>query len=79
MMGFGFLIMLAGFAVPMVAIVAIIVWLAGRRDTSVNPTAQPIATPAAGASTRACLHCGVSLQTDWTHYPQCGAPVKQEE
>jgi hypothetical protein len=29
----------------------------------------------AGASARFCSHCGAGLQADWTHCPQCGAPI----
>lgn len=32
---------------------------------------QPAAIPA-----RYCAHCGAGLQADWTHCPQCGAPIK---
>ena len=24
---------------------------------------------------RFCSHCGAGLQADWTHCPQCGAPI----
>ena len=27
------------------------------------------------ALSRYCSHCGAGLQVDWTHCPQCGAPV----
>ena len=27
------------------------------------------------APSRYCSHCGAGLQVDWTHCPQCGAPI----
>lgn len=27
-------------------------------------------------SARYCSHCGAGLQTDWSHCPQCGAPIQ---
>ena len=32
----------------------------------------------AAAPARFCSHCGAGLQADWTHCPQCGAPIKIE-
>jgi len=29
----------------------------------------------ASTTVRYCSHCGAGLQPEWTHCPQCGAPV----
>jgi len=44
-------------------------------------TSNPIDQPgqAVFASTRYCAHCGAGLQADWTHCPQCGAPVQNAQ
>jgi hypothetical protein len=31
--------------------------------------------PTSATTPRYCSHCGGSLQPDWTHCPQCGAPI----
>ena len=31
--------------------------------------------PSASVPVRYCAHCGAGLQIDFTHCPQCGAPV----
>lgn len=38
-----------------------------------RPTVNP--STSAAAPTRYCSHCGAGLQADWTHCPQCGAPI----
>ncbi len=49
-----------------------------------NLTQIPVYRPTANTSTlaaepaRFCSHCGAGLQADWTHCPQCGAPIKIE-
>ena len=35
------------------------------------PTNQP-----APKADRYCSHCGAGLQSDWSHCPQCGAPIQ---
>jgi uncharacterized paraquat-inducible protein A len=32
-------------------------------------------SPAAPRADRYCSHCGAALQADWSHCPQCGAPI----
>jgi hypothetical protein len=29
-----------------------------------------------GAVSRYCAHCGAGLQPEWSHCPQCGAPIE---
>lgn len=79
MLGLGLLAMLIVIGLPILLVIAIIagVWgLSGRRA---GPTSWP-PTPGASTSTpssaRYCIHCGQGLQTAWTHCPQCGAPVE---
>ena len=80
MMGFGFLFMLLAIGVPLVGIIALVVWLANTNKLG-NPftTNQPVEKrePAEGqGEMRTCSHCGTSLQIGWTHCPQCGAAVE---
>jgi len=39
-------------------------------NTSATQQNQPVASP------RYCVHCGAGLQAEWTHCPQCGAPIQ---
>lgn len=43
--------------------------LSAVNNPDVQP-GQPVAAPA-----RFCAHCSAGLHTDWTHCPQCGAPI----
>lgn len=79
MLGFGLLLMLLFIGLPLLLIVggiAVAMALLGRRNVSVmsllgsSTPAGPMASVA-----RYCPHCGQGLQADWTHCPQCGAPV----
>ncbi len=87
MFGFGWLMMLLWIVVPLVfiGIIAAVVigfWYSRSESTS-NPPAvsalprRDIYTSSPGPSpSRYCSHCGAGLQADWTHCPQCGAPVQ---
>ncbi len=80
MMGFGFLFMLLIIAVPIIGVVALVYWLgnANRQPGtpfSVNQSAPKREQFASPDAKRFCSHCGAGLQDDWTHCPQCGAPV----
>lgn len=37
---------------------------------------DPLPEKPAGTFSRYCSHCGVGLRPDWTHCPQCGAPIQ---
>lgn len=37
----------------------------------VTQTSKPVEEPS-----RNCTHCGVALQSNWSHCPHCGAPVQ---
>ncbi|GAB4424825.1 MAG: hypothetical protein Kow002_14350 [Anaerolineales bacterium] len=80
MMGFGFLSMLLVIALPIVAVVVLVIWLSNPNRQGnpfyMNPPIEK-REPATGPSTkRFCSHCVAGLQGDWTHCPQCGAPIK---
>jgi hypothetical protein len=79
MMGFGFLAMLLVIALPIVGIVALINWLsnANRQGNlfGLNSSSERQEQTTSSGSKRFCFHCGAGMQVDWTHCPQCGAPV----
>ncbi len=87
MFGVGLLIMLLVIGIPILLLVVLLGGAAGLLQkqnrpaeavqkplyTVSNPVVQPgqaVVTPA-----RYCAHCGAGLQADWTHCPQCGAPI----
>ncbi|OGO27476.1 MAG: hypothetical protein A2136_01065 [Chloroflexi bacterium RBG_16_54_11] len=86
MMIFGWFIMLLVIAIP---IVLVILLLGGAELFSQNSQAggykmqsqfpvRPINTAINQVTTSAsryCSLCGAGLQHDWTHCPQCGAPI----
>ncbi len=78
MLGIGLLMMLIFLGLPILlvlAVVAVMAGLLGRRNGPVTvPPALPVAEPSAPVG-RECAHCGQGLQVDWTHCPKCGAPV----
>lgn len=86
MFGFGWLMMLLVIGIPVLLVILAVAGTAGllqNRGQSV-PAAQKQAsvfqptgiTPtAANPAARFCSHCGAGLQVDWTHCPQCGAPI----
>jgi hypothetical protein len=78
MMGFGFLVMLAILAVPILLIVGLVILmvrpLLGQIATPVAPGPSPRqASPEPAAASGICSHCGAKLQADWAHCPHCGA------
>ena len=79
MMGFGFLSMLLVIVLPIVGIIALVVWLVNTNKLenpfSVNPPSEKREQAEGQRTKRTCSHCGAGLQDDWTHCPQCGAPV----
>ncbi len=89
MMGIGLLMLLAVIGIPVLLVVALAGGTAGflnRRSQPpvfykqpVNMNANPVVQPdqSTGGSSRSCSHCGAALQADWSHCPQCGAPVSQ--
>jgi len=78
MLGLGLLTMLIIIGLPILLVIGVIagVWgLPGRRTgptfwPPMSAASRPNAPPA-----RYCSHCGQGLQAEWTHCPQCGAPV----
>jgi len=87
MFGFGWLMMLLVVGLPLILILLLIAvaagWLQNRNQSM--PTLQnqaysyqPMARtkPDAIPAERYCAHCGAGLQSDWTHCPQCGAPIQ---
>jgi hypothetical protein len=86
MFGFGLLMMLLVIAVPVLLLVVLLGGAAGflqNRDhtSSINQEQSRVyrpmlnSDPSAPASGRFCSHCGAGLHADWTHCPQCGAPI----
>ncbi len=87
MMGLGTLVLLAIIAIPIVLVFAVTGGATSIMQRRREPPAvyeQPVNTtsnqavrpePTGAASARNCAHCGAGLQADWTHCPQCGAPV----
>jgi hypothetical protein len=84
--GFGWVMMLLFMVVPVVLIILLIAWaLGGFRNlgSSLNNTANPThgsyspasATLSTSTPQRYCSHCGTGLHADWSHCPQCGAPI----
>jgi uncharacterized paraquat-inducible protein A len=79
MMIFGFLFLLLVVAVLVVGVIAGLAWLnrTNRQGNPFNanqPSEKRVQTTGPDAK-RFCSHCGAGLQDDWTHCPQCGAPV----
>ena len=79
MMGFGFLSMLFVIALPIVGIIALIVWFNKINQQgnpfSTNPPSEKREQIKDMGTKRFCSHCGAGLQDTWSHCPQCGAPV----
>jgi hypothetical protein len=89
MFGFGFLMMLLVIGLPLLLVVVLAGGLVGIIQKQNRPTdnwrgpnsvaSKPVVapTPMLATTTRSCTHCGASLQSDWSHCPQCGAPAGQ--
>jgi hypothetical protein len=86
MFGFGLLMMLLVIGLPVLLLILLLGGAAGilqnkNQSVSTNQDQSPVYRPmlnsnaSALASSRYCSHCGVGLQSDWTHCPQCGAPI----
>jgi uncharacterized paraquat-inducible protein A len=83
--GLGGLMMLLIVCIPILLLLGIVAIGAyilshNRGSSMVNQSQgyQPVAasnSPAPKAE-RYCSHCGAGLQADWTHCPQCGAPIQ---
>ena len=77
MMGFGFLFMLLVWVVPAILVVVLGVWLFTKVSQKNSTTIfTPGRSPVSQSSGRNCSHCGSQLQHDWSHCPQCGAPIE---
>jgi uncharacterized membrane protein len=87
MFGFGLLILLLVIGLPILLVVMLFIGGSGilqrmTHPASVQQTTQnayPSATrlsKPAEAPSRYCAHCGAGLQSNWTHCPQCGAPIQ---
>jgi hypothetical protein len=87
MFGLGWLMMILVIGLPILLVVLVLGGTVGflqiRDHSSITAQNQspgyhsavnsaPLASPAA----RYCSHCGAGLQSDWTHCPQCGAPIQ---
>lgn len=87
MMVIGLLLMLMLIAIPILIVIALVGGTAGffqKQNRSsdvyqrpVYATTSPViqSNQTGVTSPRYCSHCGAGLQADWTHCPQCGAPV----
>ena len=86
MFGFGLLMMLLVISLPILVLVVLLGGAAGflqnrAPSQSVNQNQSPVYLPVVNpgpsipAADRFCSHCGAGLQSDWTHCPQCGAPI----
>jgi hypothetical protein len=87
MMGLGLLFMLLVIGAPILLVIALLVGGLGILQNQNRPvdvmqrpfvvTSGPVNQPSQVevTSSRYCTHCGAGLQTDWTHCPQCGAPI----
>ncbi len=86
MFGFG-LMMLLVMGLPILALVFLftggIGYFQHKSISMQQPAAAPVnnqapqqAASPAGPFAHTCSHCGAGLQPDWTHCPQCGAPVQ---
>ncbi len=78
MLGIGLLTMLIFLGLPILLVVAVVAVMAGLLGRRAGPmSAPPISGPPAPAASpaRYCAHCGQGLQADWTHCPKCGAPI----
>jgi hypothetical protein len=87
MFGMGLLIMLLVVSIPILLVVALLVGAVGSLQKQYRPVdivqkplyapSNPVIQPSQATVTpaRYCAHCGAGLQADWTHCPQCGAPI----
>ena len=87
MFGLGWLMMLLVIGIPVLLVILVVAGAAGLLQNRVQsvPAAQRqapvfqstgVTPPTANPAGRYCSHCGAGLQSDWTHCPQCGAPIE---
>jgi hypothetical protein len=87
MFGFGWLMMLFVIIIPILLVILLVAAAygflpnTGRNETTIqNPS--PVYQPAMNSrlslptATLYCAHCGTGLKLDWSHCPQCGAPIQ---
>jgi len=81
MMGVGLLFLLLLIGLPILLVIVLLGGSAGflqkqnRPADVVQRSVYSTSSQAVVASTRYCSHCGAGLHADWTHCPQCGAPI----
>lgn len=87
MLGIGLLAILLAIGLPVLLVIALAAGGAeflrnrnrsepdGRSNTAQSNTAAVQSGQSTTSSARYCAHCGAGLQADWTHCPQCGAPI----
>jgi uncharacterized paraquat-inducible protein A len=87
MFGLGWLMMLLVIGLPILLVVLLLGGAAGflqnrEHSTTTAQNQSPVyhsivnPNPSAPTAARYCSHCSAGLQSDWTHCPQCGAPVQ---
>ncbi len=89
MLGFGLIMMLVVIGLPILFIALVLGGGAGLMNNRAHQISAPIphdqtsgyapivSNPqGTGKSSRFCSHCGAGLESDWTHCPQCGAPIQ---
>ena len=79
MMMFGFLFLILFVFILIVGVIAGLAWLNKNNvqgnPVSVNQSSEKREQVPSPDAKRFCSHCGAGLQENWTHCPQCGAPV----
>lgn len=87
MMGIGLLFLVLLIGIPILLVIALMGGTGGFLQKQNRPidvvqkpvytTYSPVVQPgqAVVTSARFCAHCGAGLHVDWTHCPQCGAPI----
>ena len=85
MFGIGWLMMLLIVGLPILVVLLVIAGTTGFLQHRVNSNAgyqyhPTVSYPSVNhnsiAPARFCIHCGAGLNSDWTHCPQCGAPIQ---
>jgi len=74
MMGFGLIALLLVVTLPIV-LIAVLIWASTRNERPLSQAPAIPYMPTVGG--RACSHCGATLQTGWSHCPQCGTPIEK--
>jgi ABC-type uncharacterized transport system YnjBCD permease subunit len=87
MFGYGWLMMFVVIGLPIFLVVLLVITAAGFLPNMAHSAIaiqnqSPAYQPAMNSrlpiitTTRYCSHCGTGLQSEWTHCPQCGAPIQ---